>query len=281
MVPELIECMGRDFVYMNSHYWWPEKGFAAHVSYLGKNGEKPDHSDFRVDSIKLFLTAQDLMPQDDSTSEGFPIRAFQGQFMCEDVSIDTSSAPSELVAKLSHWPWDDVGGMDGVSSSRGIAHFPCWSTARSVHQETGASPVNSLYLAKRPPMLGDSDPINHIIVFLRGAPEGEGKDSYEIKRHGAALFMPWMWPDAIFTRAVLTRTTLSIHRGILLRRREHLSVRQMESLVVEQGLLGRVFNFGTLKVEGQDGQIRISVVRDPSGLGRYLERLRLGHHPVA
>src|SRR5262249_33149591 len=74
------------------------------------------------------------------------------------------------------------------------------------------------------------------------------------------------------TELGLTNQRFIFKRGLLWRSTQELQLRAIEEVNLEQGLLGRVFNFGRLELRGTGvDDIRMPALADPMGLRRALQ----------
>jgi len=63
-----------------------------------------------------------------------------------------------------------------------------------------------------------------------------------------------------------------VKRGLLWRSTQELQLRAIEEVNLEQGLLGRLFNFGRLELRGTGvDDVRLPALADPMGLRRELQ----------
>jgi len=70
----------------------------------------------------------------------------------------------------------------------------------------------------------------------------------------------------------VTNQRLIFKRGLLWRSIQELQLRAIEEVILEQGLVGRLLNFGGLQLHGTGvDDIRLPVLADPMGLRRSLQ----------
>ena len=78
------------------------------------------------------------------------------------------------------------------------------------------------------------------------------------------------------TELAVTNKRLIYKRGLLSRRIDEFSIRQIEGVSVgQEGLFARLFNYGTVYVRGAGvGLVSVKSVRNPLGLRRALTEIR-------
>jgi membrane protein YdbS with pleckstrin-like domain len=88
---------------------------------------------------------------------------------------------------------------------------------------------------------------------------------------GVAVFFAILVP--IWTTEIgVTNQRFIFKRGLLWRSTQELQLRAIEEVNLEQGLLGRLFNFGRLELRGTGvDDIRMPALADPMGLRRALQ----------
>src|SRR5262245_11599096 len=88
---------------------------------------------------------------------------------------------------------------------------------------------------------------------------------------GVAAFFAILVP--IWTTEIgVTNQRFIFKRGLLWRSTQELQLRAIEEVNLEQGLLGRLFNFGRLELRGTGvDDIRLPALADPMGLRRALQ----------
>ena len=74
------------------------------------------------------------------------------------------------------------------------------------------------------------------------------------------------------TEIGVTNQRLIYKRGLIWRKTQELQLRAIEEVNLDQGLLGRLFNFGRLDLHGTGvGDIRLPALADPVGLRKALQ----------
>ena len=88
---------------------------------------------------------------------------------------------------------------------------------------------------------------------------------------GVAVFLGILVP--IWTTEIgVTNQRFVLKRGLLWRSTQELQLRAIEEVNLEQGLLGRFFNFGRLELRGTGvDDVRLPALADPTGLRRALQ----------
>ena len=88
---------------------------------------------------------------------------------------------------------------------------------------------------------------------------------------GLATFLAIMGP--IWTTEIgVTNQRLIYKRGLLWRSTQELQLRAIEEVNLEQGLLGRIFDYGRLELRGTGvDDIRLPALADPLGLRKALQ----------
>lgn len=88
---------------------------------------------------------------------------------------------------------------------------------------------------------------------------------------GLAVFLGVLVP--IWTTEIgVTNQRLIYKRGLIWRKTQELQLRAIEEVKLDQGLLGRLFDFGRLDLHGTGvGDIRLPALADPVGLRKALQ----------
>jgi len=88
---------------------------------------------------------------------------------------------------------------------------------------------------------------------------------------GVVAFLGILVP--IWTTEIgVTNQRFIFKRGLLWRSTQELQLRAIEEVNLEQGLLGRLFNFGRLELRGTGvDDVRLPALADPLGLRRALQ----------
>jgi len=88
---------------------------------------------------------------------------------------------------------------------------------------------------------------------------------------GVVAFLGILVP--IWTTEIgVTNQRFIFKRGLLWRSTQELQLRAIEEVNLEQGLLGRFFNFGRLELRGTGvDDVRLPALADPMGLRRELQ----------
>lgn len=88
---------------------------------------------------------------------------------------------------------------------------------------------------------------------------------------GVAAFFVMLLP--LWTTEIgVTNQRLIYKRGFVWRKTQELQLRAIEEVNLDQGLLGRLFNFGRLDLHGTGvGDIRLPALADPVGLRKALQ----------
>ena len=95
----------------------------------------------------------------------------------------------------------------------------------------------------------------------------------------AACSRSRVWPSfsgcfiPIWTTEIgVTNQRLIYKRGLIWRKTQELQLRAIEEVKLDQGLLGRLFDFGRLDLHGTGvGDIRLPALADPVGLRKALQ----------
>lgn len=81
---------------------------------------------------------------------------------------------------------------------------------------------------------------------------------------------------------VITNMRVLIKTGIIRRQTVELFISKIESIAVDQGFLGRVFDYGTVLIRGTGGfQEPFEAIARPIEFRNYVQRLQSAHHPIA
>jgi uncharacterized membrane protein YdbT with pleckstrin-like domain len=88
---------------------------------------------------------------------------------------------------------------------------------------------------------------------------------------GLVVFLGILMP--IWTTEIgVTNQRLIYKRGLIWRKTQELQLRAIEEVNLDQGLLGRLFDFGRLDLHGTGvGDIRLPILADPVGLRKSLQ----------
>ena len=88
---------------------------------------------------------------------------------------------------------------------------------------------------------------------------------------GVAVFLGVLIP--IWTTEIgVTNQRLIYKRGLIWRKTQELQLRAIEEVKLDQGLLGRLLDFGRLDLHGTGvGDIRLPALADPVGLRKALQ----------
>jgi uncharacterized membrane protein YdbT with pleckstrin-like domain len=88
---------------------------------------------------------------------------------------------------------------------------------------------------------------------------------------GVAVFLGVFIPIRT-TEIGVTNQRLIYKRGLIWRKTQELQLRAIEEVKLDQGLLGRLFDFGRLDLHGTGvGDIRLPTLADPVGLRKALQ----------
>jgi uncharacterized membrane protein YdbT with pleckstrin-like domain len=82
-----------------------------------------------------------------------------------------------------------------------------------------------------------------------------------------------------FTEQGVTNKRVILKRGVIGRQTEEMKVTSIETVEIDQGVLGRIFGYGTVKVTGRGiSDVVFRGVDDPMAVKRRIESVS---HPVA
>jgi uncharacterized membrane protein YdbT with pleckstrin-like domain len=82
-----------------------------------------------------------------------------------------------------------------------------------------------------------------------------------------------------FTEQGVTNKRVILKRGVIGRQTEEMKVTSIETVEIDQGVLGRIFGYGTVKVTGRGiSDVVFRGVDDPMAVKRQIESVS---HPVA
>jgi uncharacterized membrane protein YdbT with pleckstrin-like domain len=82
-----------------------------------------------------------------------------------------------------------------------------------------------------------------------------------------------------FTELGVTNKRVILKRGVIGRQTEEMKVTSIETVEIDQGVLGRIFGYGTVKVTGRGiSDVVFRGVDDPMAVKRRIESVS---HPVA
>ena len=110
-----------------------------------------------------------------------------------------------------------------------------------------------------------------VLAALLVEPGGYGPLSIGMVLLGVVAFLGILVP--IWTTEIgVTNQRFIFKRGLLWRSTQELQLRAIEEVNLEQGLLGRFFNFGRLELRGTGvDDVRLPALADPMGLRRELQ----------
>ena len=94
------------------------------------------------------------------------------------------------------------------------------------------------------------------------------------------------WPVALYEYLRLrcleqgvTNKRVILKRGIISRKTEEMKLKSIETVEIEQGILGRIFGFGTVKITGRGiSDVIFKGIDDPMAVKRQIESVS---NPVA
>ena len=110
-----------------------------------------------------------------------------------------------------------------------------------------------------------------ILAALLGDASGYGPLWLAMVLLGVAVFLGIRVPIWM-TEIGVTNQRFIFKRGLLWRSTQELQLRAIEEVNLEQGLLGRFFNFGRLELRGTGvDDVRLPALADPTGLRRALQ----------
>lgn len=100
---------------------------------------------------------------------------------------------------------------------------------------------------------------------------GSGLIAGVVALAGLVVFVATLMP--IWTTEIgVTNQRLIFKRGLIWRKTQELQLRAIEEVNLDQGLLGRLFDFGRLDLHGTGvGDIRLPNLADPVGLRKALQ----------
>lgn len=82
-----------------------------------------------------------------------------------------------------------------------------------------------------------------------------------------------------FTEQGVTNKRVILKRGVIGRKTEEMKVTSIETVEIDQGVLGRIFGYGSVKVTGRGiSDVVFKGVADPMAVKRQIESIS---HPVA
>jgi uncharacterized membrane protein YdbT with pleckstrin-like domain len=91
------------------------------------------------------------------------------------------------------------------------------------------------------------------------------------------VFFVAVWIIYASTELAITDKRIVAKYGFIMRDTVELPVKRVESVQVQQGILGRLFNFGTVIVAGAGNpQAKIKNVRDPLAFREVFNRMTMG-----
>ena len=110
-----------------------------------------------------------------------------------------------------------------------------------------------------------------VLGALLVEPSGYGPLWIAMVLLGVVAFLGILVP--IWTTEIgVTNQRFIFKRGLLWRSTQELQLRAIEEVNLEQGLLGRLFNFGRLELRGTGvDDVRLPAMADPMGLRRALQ----------
>ena len=86
-----------------------------------------------------------------------------------------------------------------------------------------------------------------------------------------------LWIRIWTTEMAITDRRLIYKRGWIFRTTEELSLRRIEEVNLRQSILGRIFGYGTVQVQGMGGSdIRLPTMADPMRFKRELQEAQVG-----
>jgi len=98
----------------------------------------------------------------------------------------------------------------------------------------------------------------------------------------ALILLIWGFYRRSYAEYAVTNTRVVVKTGLMRRRTTETMLRQVEGITVDQGLLGRVFRYGTLVVEGSGGdRVPYAGIADPMRFRiAVLEQIEANAAPV-
>jgi uncharacterized membrane protein YdbT with pleckstrin-like domain len=86
----------------------------------------------------------------------------------------------------------------------------------------------------------------------------------------------WEWLRLRFTEIGVTNKRVIMKTGIVSRHSEEMKISSIETVEIEQGILGRIFGFGTVKVTGKGiSDLVFTKIDDPMQVKRSIESVEL------
>jgi len=122
-------------------------------------------------------------------------------------------------------------------------------------------------LGKLPPGIGIFEAIPHLHPGLRAF-------SFIVFVFGLLSFAQMMVTKAT-TEIAITNTRLVYKRGLIARQVGEMSIDRIEGVNVIQSILGRLCNYGRIKVRGMGvGEVTLPIIEDPIAFRKAIERAK-------
>ena len=84
----------------------------------------------------------------------------------------------------------------------------------------------------------------------------------------------WEWLKLRFTELGVTNKRVILKTGIISRHSEEMKISSIETVEIEQGILGRILGFGTVKVTGKGvSDLVFTRINDPMDVKRRIESI--------
>ena len=84
----------------------------------------------------------------------------------------------------------------------------------------------------------------------------------------------WEWLKLRFTEMGVTNKRVILKTGIVSRHSEEMKISSIETVEIEQGILGRLLGFGTVKVTGKGiSDLVFTRINDPMDVKRRIESI--------
>jgi len=81
---------------------------------------------------------------------------------------------------------------------------------------------------------------------------------------GGLIWLAWAWFDTWITEIEITDRRVIYKRGFIFRRTSEMNMDKIESVDVDQSILGRILNYGTITIRGTgESQEPFKTVADP------------------
>ena len=85
----------------------------------------------------------------------------------------------------------------------------------------------------------------------------------------------WEWLKLHFTEMGVTNKRVIFKTGIVSRHSEEIKLSSIETVEIEQGIMGRILGFGTVKVTGRGiSDLVLTRINDPMDVKRRIESIK-------